>query len=42
LTIKTPAIIRASPIIEYRLGTWLNLTIPTTTVEMIVNPAKEA
>ncbi len=31
-----------SPIIVYRLGIWLNLTIPTNTVATIHSPANEA
>tara|TARA_B100000579_G_scaffold377531_1_gene343682 strand:+ start:235 stop:576 length:342 start_codon:yes stop_codon:yes gene_type:complete len=42
LTIKTPIIIKAKPISEYKLGNWLNLNIPTTTVAIIVNPANDA
>jgi hypothetical protein len=42
LTIKTPAIINPNPIIVYVLGIWLNLTIPTSTVATMHNPANEA
>ena len=41
-TIKTPAMIKPNPIIVYRFGIWLNLTIPTSTVATMHKPANEA
>ena len=38
----TPTIIRAKPIIVYKFGIWLYLTIPTAVVAIMQRPANDA